>query len=174
MVEPAHDLVITKPRPMPEADRAIVRRLDRLHLEFPLCQLTDAARPAGRGGVQDRPSSCEDADEADWDRGALLPSANDDAGARPPDLPYLLRGMEIVRPNQVWAMDITYVPMEAASSIWPLCSTGSRRVLSWGVTITMEVAFWSRRWKMLWLVTASRMSSIPQFTGLAFTGMNLR
>jgi hypothetical protein len=25
--------------------------------------------------------------------------------------PYLLRGMEIVRPNQVWAMDITYIPM---------------------------------------------------------------
>ena len=25
--------------------------------------------------------------------------------------PYLLRGMEVVRPNQVWAMDITYIPM---------------------------------------------------------------
>jgi transposase InsO family protein len=25
--------------------------------------------------------------------------------------PYLLRGMEITRPNQVWAMDITYIPM---------------------------------------------------------------
>jgi putative transposase len=26
-------------------------------------------------------------------------------------LPYLLRGMAIERPNQVWAMDITYIPM---------------------------------------------------------------
>ena len=50
MIEPAHDLAITKqakalnisrgsvyylPRPVPEADLAIMRRLDRLHLEFP-------------------------------------------------------------------------------------------------------------------------------------------
>src|SRR6202521_2760656 len=52
-----------------------------------LCRLADAARPAGCRGVQDRPSSCEDADEADGDRGALSPSADDEAGARPQDLP---------------------------------------------------------------------------------------
>ena len=30
--------------------------------------------------------------------------------------PYLLRGMEIVRPNQAWAMDITYIPMAKGDS----------------------------------------------------------
>jgi hypothetical protein len=36
----------------------------------------------------------------------------------------------------------------------------SRRVLSWRLSITMEAAFCVRRWRMLWLVTASRTSSI--------------
>jgi putative transposase len=56
--------------------------------------------------------------------------------------PYLLRGRAIDRPNQVWAMDMTYVPMArgfiylAAVMDWI-----SRRVLSWRVSITMEAAF---------------------------------
>jgi len=56
--------------------------------------------------------------------------------------PYLLRGLDVVRPNQVWAMDITYIPMAhgfvylAAVLDW-----FSRRVLSWRLSITMEVDF---------------------------------
>ena len=56
--------------------------------------------------------------------------------------PYLLRGRTIDRPNQVWAMDITYIPMArgfvylAAVVDW-----FSRRVLSWRLSITMTVDF---------------------------------
>jgi len=56
--------------------------------------------------------------------------------------PYLLRDLDVVRPNQAWAMDITYIPMAhgfvylAAVLDW-----FSRRVLSWRVSITMEVDF---------------------------------
>src|SRR3954451_11223024 len=56
--------------------------------------------------------------------------------------PYLLRGMTIDHPNQVWAMDITDVPLArgfvylAAVVDW-----FSRRVLSWRVSITLEAAF---------------------------------
>ena len=56
--------------------------------------------------------------------------------------PYLLRGMKVDRPNQVWAMDITYVPMArgfvylAAAIDW-----FSRRVLAWRLSITLEAAF---------------------------------
>jgi hypothetical protein len=56
--------------------------------------------------------------------------------------PYLLRGVSVDRPNQVWAMDITYVPMArgfvylAAVVDW-----FSRRVLSWRLSITLEAAF---------------------------------
>ena len=56
--------------------------------------------------------------------------------------PYLLRGMEIVRPNQVWAMDITYIPM-ARGFVYlaVVLDWFSRRVLSWRLSITMEAAF---------------------------------
>ncbi|MET4348823.1 transposase InsO family protein [Bradyrhizobium sp. RT9a] len=41
--------------------------------------------------------------------------------------PYLLRGMEITRPNQVWAMDITYIPM-APGFVYLLLSSTERPV----------------------------------------------
>ena len=54
--------------------------------------------------------------------------------------PYLLRKLPVIRPNQVWAMDITYIPMKrgfvylAAVIDW-----FTRRVLSWWLSITLEV-----------------------------------
>jgi putative transposase len=55
--------------------------------------------------------------------------------------PYLLRGMEITRPNQVWAMDITYIPM-ARGFVYlaVVLDWATRRVLSWRLSITMEAA----------------------------------
>ncbi len=56
--------------------------------------------------------------------------------------PYLLRSVAVERPNQAWAMDITYIPMArgfvylAAVVDW-----FSRRVLAWRLSITMEVDF---------------------------------
>jgi len=56
--------------------------------------------------------------------------------------PYLLRGVTVERPDQAWAMDITYVPMArgfvylAAVVDWY-----SRRVLAWRLSITMKVGF---------------------------------
>src|SRR5262245_41159714 len=53
--------------------------------------------------------------------------------------PYLLRGIEITRPNQVWAMDITYIPM-ARGFVYlaVVLDWFSRRVLSWRLSITMD------------------------------------
>src|SRR5215207_7256302 len=90
--------------------------------------------------------------------------------------PYLLRGMTIDRPNQVWAMDITYVPLArvfvylAAVVDW-----FSRRVLSWRVSISLEAAFCIEA-----LEEALARFGHPeifnsdqgsQFTSLRFTGM---
>ena len=56
--------------------------------------------------------------------------------------PYLLGDLAVTRPNQVWAMDITYIPMArgfvylAAVMDWV-----SRKVLAWRVSITMDTAF---------------------------------
>ena len=56
--------------------------------------------------------------------------------------PYLLRGTAITRPNQVWAMDITYIPM-ARGFVYlaVVLDWATRRVLSWRLSITMEAAF---------------------------------
>jgi putative transposase len=56
--------------------------------------------------------------------------------------PYLLRGLEITRPNHVWAMDITYIPMRkgfvylAAVLDW-----ATRRVLSWRLSNRLTTDF---------------------------------
>ena len=51
--------------------------------------------------------------------------------------PYLVRGM--ARPNQVWAMDITYIPMARGFVYLAIVLDWfSRRVLSWRLSITME------------------------------------
>jgi putative transposase len=56
--------------------------------------------------------------------------------------PYLLRGTEIARPNQVWAMDITYIPMTRGFVYLAMVLDWfSRRVLSSRLSITMEAAF---------------------------------
>ena len=73
------------------------------------------------------------------------PSSSKPAASRPYGhmiYPYLLRKLPVTRPNQVWAMDITYIPMArgfvylAAVVDW-----FSRRVLAWRLSITMDTAF---------------------------------
>jgi putative transposase len=56
--------------------------------------------------------------------------------------PYLLRGVQVTRSNQVWAMDITYIPMaKGFVYLAVVLDWFSRRVLSWRVSITMEASF---------------------------------
>lgn len=56
--------------------------------------------------------------------------------------PYLLRGMSIERPNQVWAADITYIPMSRGFMyLVAVMDWHSRKVLSWRLSNTMEADF---------------------------------
>ena len=157
MIDRTHDLSIAKqakalgisrgsvyylPRPVPAADLAIMRRIDELHLEFPF---------AGSRMLRDLLNQ-EGIDIGRRHVSTLMKRMGIEALYRKPCTsnptpghkiyPYLLRGLTIDRPNQVWAMDITYVPMArgfvylAAVVDW-----FSRRVLSWRVSITLEAAF---------------------------------
>ena len=59
--------------------------------------------------------------------------------------PYLLRGLTIDRPNQVWCADITYIPMaKGFVYLVAVMDWFSRRVLAWRVSITMETGFLRR------------------------------
>jgi putative transposase len=56
--------------------------------------------------------------------------------------PYLLRGVEIVRPNQVWSTDITYIPMESGFMfLVAVLDWYSRYVLSWRISNTLDANF---------------------------------
>ena len=131
-----------EPRPVPAAELAIMRRIDELHLDYPFAgsrMLRDLLR--GEGVVIGRELVA-----------TLMRRMGIEAIYRKPNTskaalghkiyPYLLRGLAIERPNQVWATDITYIPMSrgfvylAAVVDW-----FSRRILSWRLSITMDVDF---------------------------------
>jgi putative transposase len=157
MIDREHDLPITQqakslgvsrgsvyylPRAVSPADLAIMRRMDELHLELPF---------AGSRMLRDLLNQ-EGIEIGRRHVATLMKRMGVEAIYRKPNTskpapghkiyPYLLRGMSVGRPNQVWAMDITYVPMArgfvylAAVVDW-----FSRRVLSWRVSVTMETAF---------------------------------
>ena len=56
--------------------------------------------------------------------------------------PYLLRGVKIERPNQVWATDLTYIPMARGFCyLVAVIDWFTRKVLAWRLSITMDAAF---------------------------------
>jgi putative transposase len=56
--------------------------------------------------------------------------------------PYLLRGLNIDRPNQVWASDITYIRLRRGFVyLVAIMDWFSRYILSWSVSVTMDVHF---------------------------------
>jgi putative transposase len=128
--------------PVPAAELAIMRRIDELHLDYPFAgsrMLRDLLRGEGIAIGRERVTTM-------MRRMAIEAVYRRPHTSKPADghkvFPYLLRGLGIDRPNQAWGMDITYIPMArgfvylAAVMDW-----FSRRVLSWRVSISMEVDF---------------------------------
>jgi putative transposase len=157
MIDREHDLPLTKqaktlnisrrslyyvPELVRPADLALMRQMDKLHLEFPFAgsrmlrdllaadgskvgrrHVTTLMRKMGIEAVYRRPNTSKPAP------GHKI-------------FPYLLRGLTIGRPNQVWATDITYIPM--ARGFVYLCAVMdwfARRILAWRLSNTMEAEF---------------------------------
>ena len=199
MIDPSHDLPISRqakvlnisrgsiyyrPRPVSPEALAIMRRIDELHLDYPFA-----------GSRMLRDMLCREGIEIGRGRvTTMMKRMGIEAIYRRPNTskpapghkiyPYLLRGLKVERPNQVWAMDITpdqvrgrlYIPMArgfvylAAIADW-----FSRKVLAWRLSITMEAAFCVEA-----LEDALAHYGKPdifntdqgsQFTGAAFTGV---
>lgn len=74
---------------------------------------------------------------------AIYPRPNTSVAAKAHKIyPYLLRGVEIVRPNQVWSTDITYVPMDSGFMfLVAVIDWYSRYVLSWRISNTLDADF---------------------------------
>ena len=153
MIDPAHALSIVRqarlldiarsstyyrPQPMSEADLALMRIIDRLHLEHPFAgarMLRDLLRlrgiMVGRKHVATlmRTMGIE----------ALYRKAN--TSKRHPGhkvYPYRLRGLSIDRLNQVWAMDMTYIPMARGFVyLTAVLDWATRRILAWRLSNTL-------------------------------------
>jgi putative transposase len=134
--------VYYRPRPVSEADLALMRRMDELHLNYPFAgsrMLQGLLNGEGHkvGRVKVRNLMKRMGIEAIYRR----PNTSKPAPGHK-IYPYLLGKLPVTRPNQVWAMDITYIPMKrgyvylAAVVDW-----NTRRVLSWRLSITLETAF---------------------------------
>ncbi|MFN0305915.1 MAG: IS3 family transposase [Burkholderiales bacterium] len=134
--------VYYRPEPISEADLRLMRRIDALHLELPFAgsrMLRDLRNaegfPIGRRHVATlmRRMGIE----------ALYRKPNTSKKhPKHPVFPYLLRGMMIDRANQVWAMDITYIPMARGFVfLTAVLDWHSRRVLAHRLSITMEADF---------------------------------
>ena len=128
-----------EPRPVSDADLKLMRRIDELHLEFPFAgsrMLRDLLRQEGyRVGRQHVATLMRKMGvEALYRR----PNTSKPAPGRKV-YPYLLRGQAITRPNQVWAMDITYIPMARGFAYLNAVGDWStRKVLAWRLSITLE------------------------------------
>jgi putative transposase len=157
MIDRTHDLPISrqakalnisrgavyyKPRSVSPKDLRLMRRIDELHLERPFAGarmlrdfLDREGIPVGRRHVA-----------------TLMKRMGIEAIYRRPNTskptpghkiyPYRLRSVTVERPNQVWATDITYIPM-ARGFVYLVAVVDwfSRRVLSHRVSITMEAGF---------------------------------
>lgn len=157
MIDRTHDLPLTRqcqilnlarstvyyePAPLLQEDLAFMRRIDELHLDYPFAgsrMLRDLLRKEdhliGRKRVR-----------------RLMRKMGIEALYRKPDTsrrhaahpvyPYLLRGMTIDRPNQVWATDITYIPMRRGFVyLAAVLGWATRRVLAWRLSNTLTADF---------------------------------
>jgi putative transposase len=134
--------VYYEPAAVSAEDLALMRRIDELHLQFPFAgsrmlrgllaadgskigrrHVTTLMRRMGIEAIYRRPNTSKPA-----------------PGHR--IYPYLLRGLTIDRPNHVWAIDITYIPM-ARSFVYlaAVMDWFARRILAWRLSNTMEVSF---------------------------------
>ena len=126
-----------QPRPESAENLCLMRRLDELYLECPFfgsrrmavmlgVNRKRAQRLMGIMGIE-----------------ALYPKPNLSRPAPGHEIyPYLLRGLSIERPNQVWSTDITYIPMRGGFLyLVAVMDSFSRFVLSWELSNTMETGF---------------------------------
>jgi len=123
-------------------DLMLMRLIDEIHLKRPFFgsrnirdELNDMGYPVGRDHVR-----------------TLMKKMGIKAHYRRPKTskpapghkvyPYLLRNLKVDRPNQVWATDITYLPMARGFCyLVAIMDLFSRRVLSWRLSNTLDVSF---------------------------------
>jgi len=121
---------------------AIMRRIDELHLKHPFYGSRKLALSLrGEGTTVNR--KCVQRLMRTMGIVSVAPQPNTSKPAPEHTIyPYLLRNVKVSRPNQVWATDITYIPMaHGFVYLVAIMDWYSRKVLAWRVSTTMESGF---------------------------------
>jgi putative transposase len=134
--------VYYEPRPVPTADLVLMRRIDEVHLEMPWFGargLRRVLKPEFPGVGRRHIATLMRA----MGLSAQAPQPGTSRRHRAhPVYPYLLRHRVITQPNEVWAMDITYIPM-ARGFVYlaVVMDWATRKALSWRVSNTLDSTF---------------------------------
>jgi putative transposase len=142
LLELSRSAVYYRAQPMSTADLALMRRIDELHMEHPFAgarMLRDLLRQDGYAVGRKHVATLMRRMGIE----ALYRKAN--TSRRHPEhriYPYLLRGLTIDRPNQAWAMDITYLPM-ARGFVYlaVVLDWATRRILAWRLSNSLTADF---------------------------------
>jgi len=128
--------------PISDRDVELIGLIDELHLKHPFMgsrsirdQLQDMGHKVGRDHVR---TLMRKMGIAAMYRKPRLSKAHPDHKV----YPYLLRGVEITKANQVWATDITYIPMARGFCyLVAIMDWASRKVLAWRLSNTLDASF---------------------------------
>ena len=165
-----------RPEPVSEEDLALMRLIDEIHLRWPFYgsrRVRDALEDRGHLVNRKRVQRLM----RQMGLRALYPQRRTSQPGKGHKIyPYLLRDLRIERANQVWATDITYIPMaKGFMYLVAIMDWHSRRVLSWRVSNTLDTDFCVEA-----LEDALARFGVPeifnsdqgsQFTSDAFTGV---
>ena len=164
-----------KPPPANDNDLALMRRIDELFTAWPFLgsrRMAALLRAEGHGVNRKRVQRL-------MRRMGIAALGPKPRTTKPTPghkiFPYLLRNLAIDRPNQVWAADITYVPIgRGFLYLVAIIDWASRAVLAWNLSNTMDVSFCVSALEAA-LVRFGRPEIFntdqgSQFTSAAFTG----
>jgi putative transposase len=142
MLRVARSTLYYKPKAMDAAELALMRRIDEIYLKWPFYgsrRLTVELRGEGFAVSRKRVRRLMRMMGIE----AIYQKPN--TSRKHPEhkiYPYLLAGLEINRPNQVWCADITYIPMaKGFLYLVAVMDWHSRRVLAWRLSLTLESEF---------------------------------
>src|SRR6202142_923690 len=142
MLKIARSTLYYRPAPVDPDDLAVMRRMDELYLASPFYGSRRMVAVLRRKGLVINRKRVRRLMRV---MGLEAISQKPNTSKGHPDhkvYPYLLRGLAIDRPNQVWCADITYVPMaKGFVYLVAVMDWFSRRVLAWRLSIGMEMDF---------------------------------
>ncbi len=121
---------------------AVMKRIDELHLERPFYGSRKISQVLGQEGTRTNRKATQRLMRL-MGIESIAPKPNTSRAApEHPVYPYLLRNLDISGPNQVWAADITYIPMARGFAyLVAIIDWHSRYVLSWRLSNTMDTDF---------------------------------